>query len=77
LRLNANWCNRCERSQPIGYPHPDWHYTNQTGFLYQAQAVHRCAAAGLRECPQFTKADSLHMLAILDGITANEITPKL
>ena len=27
-------------------------YPNQHGFLYQAKAVHRCLAAGLRECPQ-------------------------
>ena len=32
-----------------------WGYPNQHGFTYQAQAVHRCIAAGLTGCPQFTK----------------------
>jgi len=35
---------------------------NQSGFLYQAEAVHRCLAAGLQECPQFNKEESLHVM---------------
>lgn len=58
--------------QPTGYPSPGWHYTNQTGFVYQAEAVHRCLAAGLRECPQYTAEESLHVMRILDGINASE-----
>lgn len=56
--------------QPCGTPSPDWHYSNQRGFFYQAQAVHRCLAAGLRQCPQFTKEESLHVLRVLDQINA-------
>jgi dihydrodiol dehydrogenase / D-xylose 1-dehydrogenase (NADP) len=35
---------------------------NQSGFLYQAEAVHRCLAAGLRECPQYNQEESLHLM---------------
>ena len=45
-------------SIPMAYP-------NQHGFLYQAEAVHRCLAAGLRECPQFGNEESLHPIDIL------------
>ena len=37
-------------------------YVNQHGFLYQAEAVHRCLAAGLRECPQYNKEESLNVM---------------
>ena len=56
-------------------PAPGWHYTNQTGFDYQAQAVHRCMAASLRECPQYTRAESLHVLRLLDRIGQAEAQP--
>lgn len=52
--------------EPAGYPDPSWHYVNQHGFVYQAAAVHRCLAAGLKECPQFPKADSLRVMELLD-----------
>eukprot|EP00927_Polykrikos_kofoidii_P021058 TRINITY_DN20075_c0_g1_i1.p1 TRINITY_DN20075_c0_g1~~TRINITY_DN20075_c0_g1_i1.p1 ORF type:complete len:749 (-),score=131.77 TRINITY_DN20075_c0_g1_i1:139-2259(-) len=52
--------------EPAGYPDPNWHYVNQHGFVYQAAAVHRCLAAGLKECPQFPKADSLRIMELLD-----------
>eukprot|EP00658_Telonema_sp_P-2_P037245 TRINITY_DN26804_c0_g2_i1.p1 TRINITY_DN26804_c0_g2~~TRINITY_DN26804_c0_g2_i1.p1 ORF type:complete len:345 (+),score=67.50 TRINITY_DN26804_c0_g2_i1:225-1259(+) len=54
--------------EPAGYPHSDWHYSNQHGFIYQAQAVHRCIVAGLLECPQYTKADSIAVMHIMDEI---------
>ena len=41
---------------------------DSSGFTYQAQAVHRCLAAGLLECPQYTKAESICVTGILDGI---------
>lgn len=41
---------------------------NQHGFLYQAEAVHRCLAAGLRQCPQYDKEESLHAMNILTEI---------
>ena len=44
-------------------PHP-----NQHGFLYQAEAVHRCLAAGLRECPQYGQQESLHAMDLLTSI---------
>lgn len=53
---------------PSGVPAPGWHYSNQHGFVYQAEAIHRCLAAGLKECPQFTKEESLHIMFILESI---------
>jgi dihydrodiol dehydrogenase / D-xylose 1-dehydrogenase (NADP) len=50
-------------SLPNGYP-------NQEGFIYQTEAIHRCLAAGLRECPQFGKQESLHLLEVLTPILA-------
>lgn len=41
---------------------------NQHGFLYQAEAVHRCLAAGLRQCPQYDKEESLHSMNVLTEI---------
>ena len=46
---------------PVAFP-------NQHGFLYQAEAVHRCLAAGLRTCPQYDQADSLHAMDLLTRI---------
>lgn len=43
-------------------------FPNQHGFLYQTEAVHRCLAAGLRECPQYSKEESLHCMSILTEI---------
>jgi len=40
-------------------------YPNQQGFIYQAEAVHRCLAAGLLECPQFGKEESLYVIDLL------------
>lgn len=43
-------------------------YPNQHGFLYQAEAVHRSLAAGLRQCPQYNKEDSLATMDLLTRI---------
>jgi dihydrodiol dehydrogenase / D-xylose 1-dehydrogenase (NADP) len=61
--------------QRFEYPIPDSvsmtnAYPNQQGFLYQAEAVHRCVAAGLNQCPQFDMDESLHTLALLGQIYA-------
>ena len=45
-----------------------WSGGNQHGFTYQAQAVHRCMAAGLKELPQFTRAESIRVCEIIDEI---------
>ena len=45
-----------------------WGHGNQHGFTYQARAVHRCMAAGLKEMPQFTIAESIHVCEIIDEI---------
>lgn len=45
----------------VSIPSP---FPNQHGFLYQAEAVHRCLAAGLKECPQYTEAESMHCMDI-------------
>jgi dihydrodiol dehydrogenase / D-xylose 1-dehydrogenase (NADP) len=54
----------------VQYKGQGWNFGNQHGFTHQAEAVHRCVAAGLKECPQFTKEESLHAMAILDSIHA-------
>ena len=43
-------------------------YPNQQGFLYMAEAIHRCLAVGLRECPQYGKTESLHTIDLLSRI---------
>jgi dihydrodiol dehydrogenase / D-xylose 1-dehydrogenase (NADP) len=45
-------------------------FPNQAGFLYQAEAVHRCLAAGLTVCPQYNKEESLHAMRILTEVNA-------
>ena len=40
-------------------------FPNQHGFLYQAEAVHRCIAAGLTQCPQYDEQESMHCMDIL------------
>ncbi len=62
--------HRFEYPLPAAVSLPDLAYPNQQGFLYQAEAVHRCLAAGLRQCPQYDKQESLHTLDILDEIDA-------
>ena len=52
----------------ISYKGWTWGHGNQHGFVYQARAVHRCMAAGLKEMPQFTVADSIHVCEIIDEI---------
>ncbi len=43
-------------------------FPNQHGFLYMAEAIHRCLAAGLYVCPQYDKAESLYCMEILTEI---------
>lgn len=52
----------------IDYKGWTWGWGNQHGFMYQAQAVHRCLAAGLLEIPQFTQAESIRVCEIIDEI---------
>ena len=49
----------------VSIPNP---FPNQHGFLYMAEAVHRCLAAGLKECPQYGEAESMHCMEILSEI---------
>ena len=49
----------------VSIPSP---FPNQHGFLYMAEAVHRCLAAGIRECPQYGEAESIHCMEILTEI---------
>ena len=49
----------------VSIPRP---FPNQHGFLYQAEAVHRCLAAGLTECPQYGEAESMHCMDILTEV---------
>ena len=43
-------------------------FPNQHGFLYQAEAMHRCLAAGLKVCPQYNEQESLHVMSILTDV---------
>lgn len=52
----------------ITYKGWSWGHGNQHGFTYQARAVHRCMAAGLKELPQFTIAESIRVCEIIDEI---------
>lgn len=52
----------------IEYKGWTWHGGNQHGFMYQAQAIHRCMAAGLKEMPQWTTAESIRVCEIIDEI---------
>lgn len=49
----------------VSIPNP---FPNQHGFLYMAEAVHRCLAAGLKECPQYGKVESMYCMEILTEI---------
>ncbi len=71
--MNANTPAPVHRYE---YPIPDTvcipnAFPNQQGFIYQAEAVHRCLAAGLRECPQFTKKESLRVVGLVAEIQKN------
>lgn len=52
----------------VSYKGWSWGHGNQHGFVYQARAIHRCMAAGLKETPQFTTAESIHVCEIIDEI---------
>lgn len=54
----------------IRYKGWTWSGGNQHGFMYQAQAVHRCLAANLKEMPQFTRAESIRVCEIIDEINS-------
>lgn len=47
---------------------PKWAFVNQHGFVYQAEAIHRCLAAGLKVCPQYNKEESLHAMHLFTEI---------
>lgn len=68
--MNGNTPSPLQRFE---YPLPDsirmpQPFPNQQGFIYMVEAIHRCLAAGLRECPQFSKAESLHLLELIHAI---------
>jgi len=67
--------SRWDGEKMIHYKGWNWHGGNQHGFMYQAQCVHRCMAAGLKEFPQFTRSESLNVCQIIDEINkqCNEI----
>ena len=47
---------------------------NQHGFIYQAEAIHRCLAAGLHQCPQYNKEESLHSMNLLTEINTSRFS---
>ena len=70
--MNGNTPSPLQRFE---YPLPDSirmprPFPNQQGFIYMVEAIHRCLGAGLRECPQFNKAESLHLLEMICAISS-------
>ena len=68
--MNGNTPSPLQRFE---YPLPDsirmpQPFPNQQGFIYMVEAIHRCLAAGLRECPQFNKAESLHLIGMIEAV---------
>jgi predicted dehydrogenase len=60
--------SRWDGEKLINYKGWTWSGGNQHGFMYQAQAIHRCLAAGLKGMPQFTRAESIRVCEIIDEI---------
>lgn len=60
--------SRWDGEKMINYQGWTWSGGNQHGFMYQAQAVHRCMEAGLPEMPQFTRSESIRVCEIIDEI---------
>lgn len=60
--------SRWDGEKMIHYKGWSWSGRNQHGMMYQAQCVHRCMAAGLKEFPQFTQAESINVMQIIDEI---------
>lgn len=46
----------------------DFAYIGTITHLHSPEAVHRCLAAGLCECPRYGKAESLHAMDLLTRI---------
>ena len=67
--------HRFEYPLPASINVPDA-YPNQQGFIYQTEAIHRCLAAGLRECPQMDQQASLNNLEVLASIHALKEGPS-
>ena len=70
--LNGNTPSPIQR---FDYPLPDSirmprPFPNQQGFIYMVEAIHRCLAAGLLECPQFKKVESLHLLDLIAAVNS-------
>ena len=42
-----------------------------------AGAVHRCMAAGLKECPQYPKPDSMATMELIDATAKNTVTANM
>lgn len=49
---------------------------NQHGFIYQAEAIHRCLAVGLHQCPQYNKEESLHSMNLLTEINSSRFSKQ-
>jgi dihydrodiol dehydrogenase / D-xylose 1-dehydrogenase (NADP) len=47
-----------------------YHYPRSAGFCYEAAAVARCVSRGLKEAPQYTWAESVATLRVLDQVNA-------
>lgn len=65
--------NKPSPEQRFEYPLPESidvpdAFPNQQGFIYQTEAIHRCLASGVMECPQIDQEASLHNVEVLASI---------
>jgi hypothetical protein len=42
-----------------------------------ANAVHRCLAAGLKECPQYPQSDSMATMELIDATAKNTVVANM
>lgn len=78
IQLKAHGRGEVNREETFEYPLPEdteeikaaggFMYPNSAGFIYEAAAVARCIAAGKKEVPQYTLAETLCNLQLVEEI---------
>ena len=78
VSIKAHGRGQCAIDETYEYPLPEdteeikaaggFVYPNSAGFIYEAAAVARCIAAGKKEAPQITWAETLQNLRLVEEI---------
>ena len=78
IQIKAHGRGQIEGEKVFEYPLPEdtaeikaaggFEYPNSAGFIYEAAAVARCIAAGMRETPQYTWKETLLNLKLVEEI---------